>query len=291
VRRQEIIILLFLLAAILSAGFIANAGSFASNALASAADLIVGIFIAFYLVDRISRRERAVKWQKVKDLSYRAVEATCDLMMFAFDTTPPTSVRLRPSDGKPKPQSQTRYESFLALGGQIILNIEELYRTDPIVVDPSLREPDLPKDVTVEVFRDGVLKVSNERRAAERHRAQLHEVSSQTLIMEVTPHFEKLSLYIFPRILELDENQELISSFLEVESAYRDWTSAVDTIEGDWGLPEEYAWRAVAVFCEKVGEMLKIIHLDQRKSDRPLEETVSETMSDANTSIPTSDEQ
>lgn len=83
-RRKEIYLLSAVLLAVLSTGFIADFASFVENVLASAADLIVGIFIAFYLIDRISRRERMRKWEHVKMLSYHSIDAVCERIMFIF---------------------------------------------------------------------------------------------------------------------------------------------------------------------------------------------------------------
>src|SRR5215469_6114315 len=85
-RKREIYLLTAILAGILALGFTVNVGSFADNVLASAADIIVGVFIAFYLIDRISRRERARKWERVKLLTYHSIESVCDLIMFTFQT-------------------------------------------------------------------------------------------------------------------------------------------------------------------------------------------------------------
>ena len=60
-HKREICLLAAILIGILVLGFTVTMGSFADNLLASAADVIVGIFIVLYLVDRISRRERARK--------------------------------------------------------------------------------------------------------------------------------------------------------------------------------------------------------------------------------------
>lgn len=213
-RRREIYILSAILGCILILGFVINSESFAESLLSSAADLIVGVFIAFYLIDRISRRERTLKWEHVKMLSYHSIEATCDLIMTAFlidsgirwDATAITSDR------------KILYETFLDLGEEISRRSDES---------------------------------SN---------------SSYALLSAVRPYFEKLSLSIFPRILELDEQTELISSFIDVDSAYQEWSTNVDTIEGDWGMPEHFAWEAAAKFCTRIGAMLKITHLAQRES-------------------------
>jgi hypothetical protein len=137
---------------------------------------------------------------------------------------------------------------------------------EPIVVDPKLRDPRF--GAYAQEWRDGHWVVPSEEIAQQLREGQLHTISSQYLISAVEPHFEKLSLNIFPRILELDEQAELISAFIRVESAFRDWNSNVDTIEEDWGMPERYAWKAAAEFCAQIGEMLKIIHLDERKSEQ-----------------------
>ena len=50
-QRKEIRLLAATRVGILAVGFTVNVGPFGDNLLASAADIIVGIFIAFYLVE------------------------------------------------------------------------------------------------------------------------------------------------------------------------------------------------------------------------------------------------
>jgi hypothetical protein len=247
-----------------STGFAVDAKSFASNALASAADVIASVFIALYLVDRISRRERRQKWQRVKKLSYHSIEAICDLIMFAFSTAPGcAALASSPNSETATPEQKPQYVMFSDLGKKIMQEINGLCHMDPIVVDPTIKDLGLGPNISVEHWKDGVITVSDEKRASERYQEMVHEISSQILLAEVAPHLEKLSINVFPRILELDENAELISSFIETESAFQDWSSNVDTIEGDWGMPEEFAWEAAAKFCENVSIMLKVIY-DER---------------------------
>lgn len=230
-RRREIYILSAILGCVLILGFVINFESFAENMLSSAADLIVGIFIAFYLIDRISRRERARKWEHVKILSYHSIEATCDLIMFTFMTESGVIWDTSPyaPETTTSPERKTLYENFLDLGEEISTRSDE--RSD----------------------------------------------SSYRLLAAVRPYFEKLSLSIFPRVLELDEQTELISSLIDVDSAYQEWDANVDTIEGDWGMPESFAWKAAAKFCTRIGEMLKITHLAQRDSGQTRHQDLSPT--------------
>lgn len=270
-KRTEILGLLAILAAIISLGFAINAASFAENGLASVAGLIAGIFVAFYLIDRISRRERQRRWERVKKLSYRSIESMCDRIMFAFltesgvtwQTERRTLDSLDPSSSRDESESQ--YESFLHFSTEIDERGEALYTGNPIVVDPRLRVTGF--EGSVSETRNGITRVSDERHARDLREEQLHIASSQQLLRAVIPHFEKLSLAIFPRIFELDEQEDLISGFIQVESAYHKWEETVDIIEGSWGMPESYAWGAVAEFCEKIAMMLRIIHRGDPESE------------------------
>jgi hypothetical protein len=266
-RKREILLLLAILAGILAVGFAVNVGSFADNILASGADVIVGIFIALFLVDRIARRERARKWERVKALTYHSIESVCDLIMFTFLTETSTGMgkdlelakALLPSKQKPP------YEAFLELGEDIGNELDKPFSAPPIVVDPRLRER---YPVPLSETRDGVIYVADEQHARQYRDERQHKISSQCLLSSVSPNFEKLSFHIFPRIFELDEQEELITSLIEVESAFQEWESTVDTIEGDWGMPDEYAWRAVAQFCQRVREMLRVIYLTKHEPER-----------------------
>lgn len=262
-----------LLVIFIGAGFAIDAKSFVSNALASAADVIVSVFIAFYLVDRISRRERLMKWEKVKSLSYRAIESTCDLIMFTFQIGPPLLATPTASQEESTPPRQKPlYERFLNLAEEITQRTPELSGMETIVFDSSIREPGWPQSTSFERREDGIITVSDEEAASSRREQMMHDISSQNLISRIGPDFEKLSLSIFPRILELDEETELITSFMEVESAYQVWLSNVDLIEGDWGMPEEFAWEAAAKFCEKMSTMLKIIYTAEPGTIKPMGE-------------------
>jgi hypothetical protein len=266
-RKREIGLLLAILASLLAVGFTVNVGSFADNILASAADIVVGIFIAFYLIDRISRRERARKWERVKALTYRAIESACDLIMFTFRTETSTGMGKDLEFVKASPSSKQRlqYEAFLELAKEIRNELDKPFAAPPIVVDPRLREQ---YPAPVSESRDGVIYVADERHARKYREEQQHKISSQHLLSLVTANFEKLSFHIFPRIFELDEQEELITSLIEVESAFQEWESIVDTIEGDWGMPDEYAWSAVGQFCQRIGEMLRVIYLTEHQSER-----------------------
>jgi len=244
-------------------GFTVNVGSFADNLLASAADIIVGIFIAFYLVDYVSRREKSRKWDRVKTLTYKSIESVCERIMFALITETRSSAKSAPyAQGQPE---HPWYENFYKLSEAISNNINELTHVDTIVIDHKIRKAHLPSEILVAHSQHGVTVASNEAFAKQLHDEALHRASSQYLLLEVTPHIEKLSLNILPRILELGEQEDLVSSFIDVESAFQDWETNVEMIEGDWGMPEDFAWQAVAQFCAQMGEMLKIVYLDQRQ--------------------------
>lgn len=265
-RKREISLLLAILASILAVGFTLNIGSFADNILASGADIIVGIFIAFFLIDRISRRERARKWERVKALTYHSIESVCDLIMFTFLTETSTGMEICLEAAKTSPPTKQRpqYEAFLKLGNKIRNELDKPSTAPSIIVDTRLRErypvPHLE-------MRDGAIYVPDEQRAGQ-YREQLHKISSQLLLSAVSPNFEKLSFHIFPRIFELDEQEELITSLIELESAFQEWESIVDTIEGGWGMPDEYAWEAVGQFCQRIGEMLRVIHITEPESQQ-----------------------
>jgi hypothetical protein len=267
-RLREMGILIAILAAILILGFTVNVGSFADNLLASAADIIVGIFIAFYLIDWISRREKTRRWERVKILTYHSIESSCDRIMFAFQTETDISWEANPytQEAMDAPEQNPQYKSFLKLGEEVARRVDELSHMNPIVVDPQMRHSNLPGHISVSETREGVTIVPDKRHADQLRHEQLHGISSQYLLRAVTPHFEKLSLNIFPRIFELGEQEELASSFIAAESAFQDWETNVDTIEGDWGMPEHYAWDAAAQFCTRIGEMLKVIYLAERES-------------------------
>ena len=160
-----------------------------------------------------------------------------------------------PSSG-PRPW----YETFLELSEKIGKELDNPLDVDPVVVDPRLRGGNSE-------IRDGVTYASDEEHARRLRDTQMHVLSSQHLLSEIRPDFEKLSFHIFPRIFELDEQEELISSLIEVEAAFQAWESNVDTIEGDWGMPDEFAWDAAAQFCGRIGEMLKIIYLTESASE------------------------
>ena len=157
-----------------------------------------------------------------------------------------------PSSG-PRPW----YETFLELSEKIGKELDNPLDVDPVVVDPRLRGE-------IQKYATGLLYASDEEHARRLRDTQMHVLSSQHLLSEIRPDFEKLSFHIFPRIFELDEQEELISSLIEVEAAFQAWESNVDTIEGDWGMPDEFAWDAAAQFCGRIGEMLKIIYLTER---------------------------
>ena len=274
-RKREVCLLAAILIGILALGFTVTMGSFGDNLLASAADVIVGIFIAFYLVDRISRRERARKWERVKLLTYHSIESACDLMMFTFRTMTGSGMGMNLEEAKtyletkndsdgaratPSSRPRPQYKTFLELSEKIGKELDNPLDVRPIVVDPQLRGGNSET-------RDGVTYVSDEQHAKRLRDTQMHVLSSQYLLSEIGPAFEKLSFHIFPRIFELDEQEELISSLIEVEAAFQEWESNVDTIEGDWGMPDEFAWEAAAQFCGRIGEMLKIIYLRESASE------------------------
>ena len=100
INTKEKYVVAAILIGILVLGFTVTMGSFADNLLASAADVIVGIFIVLYLVDRISRRERARKWERVKLLTYHSIESACDLMMFTFRTMTGVGMDMSLEDAK-----------------------------------------------------------------------------------------------------------------------------------------------------------------------------------------------
>jgi hypothetical protein len=276
-HRREICLLTVILIGILALGFTVTMGSFADNLLASAADVIVGIFIALYLVDRISRRERACKWERVKLLTYHSIESACDLMIFTFQTMTSSGMDMSLNETKKyvetkkgpdgaratsSPRPRPQYKAFLELSEKIGNELDSPLDVRPIVVDPQLRGGNSET-------RGGVTYVSDEEHASRLRDTQMHVLSSQYLLSEITPSFEKLSFHIFPRIFELDEQEGLISSLIEVEAAFQEWENNVDAIEGDWGMPEEFAWKAAAQFCDRIGEMLKIIYLSENASEHP----------------------
>jgi hypothetical protein len=263
-RRTEIYILAGVLTLILTLGLTTNLESFADNMLASSADLILSVFVAFYIVDRITRRERKLKWQRVKALCYRSIESIADLIMFALETYPGIDMRPAPSASHRKERGEpTRllHQAFLSLAEEITRNVDDICTGDYIVVDPT----SIPGRASA-MMKGRTTTVRSQEYADRLREEQQHRVSSATLLSAVQEHFEKLSLYIFPRIMELDEQEDLVASFMDVESAYQEWTSTVDIIEGDWGMPEQYAWGAVAEFCARMGAMLKIVHFAETGS-------------------------
>jgi hypothetical protein len=262
-RKSEIYLLAGTLIGILALGFFVNVGSFGQNLLASAADIIVGIFIAFYLIDRISLRERARKWERVKHLTYRSIESASDLIMFTFRTQTYVGLGMNAETAKPSPSSKQRYlyEHFLQLSEVIRNELDEPLNNQIIVVDPQRFKHSSSSRYSVSEMRGRVTYVPSERDARQIREENLHKHSSSYLLRSVRPDFEKLSFHIFPRIFELDEQEELISSLIEVEAAFQEWESTVDTIEGDWGMPDQFAWDAVAGFCKEMGKLLKVIYL------------------------------
>jgi hypothetical protein len=264
VSKRELSSLLAILASVLIAGFTISPLSFGENILSSVADLIVGILIAFYLIDRISRREKSRRWQRIERLSYRSIESTCELIKWAIitDCVIPLS-----SDSDISATRIPQYIQFLDLAKQIGRDADKLSTGDQIIVDPRVQTPGQAGSVASSV--NGITRASDERLARILSDQQSHRISSQQLLCTVKPYFDNLSLTIFPRIFELGEETELIASCIEVEAAYQEWISTVDTIEGDWGMPENYAWEAVAELCTRLSNMLRVIEPDLTSLDGP----------------------
>lgn len=260
-RTREIVALVAVLFAALSVGLITNPASFGENLLASICDLVLGIFIALYLINRVMNRERHGRWQRVRMLSYRSIASQCELIYFAFMGESGRALGSRRAtsdceDGPTEPLPLSR--SFHLLAEEITARSQELATPNTIVFDPALAR-EYPHAASYAEGQGGVTRVSTRRGAEDLRREELQASSSQFLLANVSPHFENLAVGVFPRILELDEESELVSSFIEVESAYRDWSSNVATIEGDWGMPEKFGWDAAAQFCDGMSTMLRLI--------------------------------
>jgi hypothetical protein len=244
VRAREAFILLGILLVAIAAGLITNPGSFGEDLTASICDLVLGIFITLFILDRITQRERHEKWQRVRKLSYRSIESQCDSILFAFIDCPSVTFDLHTTDESRLPRPLDDVFRSLA---------EELAAIAHNLADPNeeLSPIAWPKSI------DGA-SVSE----------QMHVASSQYLLDFVTPKFENLSLNVLPRIIELGEDDELIAAFIEVESAYRDWSGNVEVIEGGWGMPDEYAWNAAAKFCNSISSMLRIVIAPSDSDDK-----------------------
>jgi hypothetical protein len=244
-RKREAYILGGVIVLAIVAGSLLGVKSFAQNILSSVADLGIGIFIAFYLVDRISSRERRARWQHVRAITYDSIEAICGEMAFQFQIDLMTDQWESSPDDRP-PIEKELYENFNDLKHGIIARITEISKVSEVTSGYG-----------------------------EFYQYELSRASSQNLYGSLAPMTEQLFLYSFPRILELDEAPNLIQAFIAVENTYREWASTIDLIEG-WGAPEEFAWEQVAAFCGDVSNLLKAIY-EARRS-----ETTVETSSDLN---------
>lgn len=265
-HKREIYALIGVIGTVLSLGLILDAKSFATNLLASFVDIGIGVFVAFYLVDRITKRERRMKWARVRDITYDSVEAIChrigDEIERELSICRPV-VSQKPSPKEGPGEQRALHQFFFDYETEITRATEQLGKAEiTVVVDESIKPAS-------EAYDPGspFVRAANQDIADQINDRMLNRASSRELYESVAPYTEQLFLHIYPRIIELDEDTELVRALIAIDSIYLQWSSTIELIE-EWGAPEEFAWGDAASFCGCIGTMLKAIHAARLGADR-----------------------
>ena len=282
-RKNEVCALAVIIGLALVVGLFLGPKAFAQNLLSSTVDIGVSIFIALYLIDRISQRERKRKWSRVRDVTYDSVESICGLIGDELERVLSIGRPIRRSprpDGRPLGslraaemragelnKQRFSYEYFEDHETEILRRIEELSKIERVVeVDESLQEM---AGGPSEIWEgDGLtVRAATEEFAAKAYERMLNEASSRELYDAIIPYVQQLTLHIYPRVIELDEDAELTRALIALDSSHMDWSSTVDLVE-EWGAPEKFAWESAAHFCGCAAAMLRIMHQARCAEDR-----------------------